>query len=368
MPTSEFGGKPFVGWWTKREGGEKVDGSAAVAENTTYYAHWVEYEIDNGVLKGVTLNGAEELSIPKEVHSVVGRVITDGETLTRIAIPASVTNINTKAFVDCANLKTIEIAADNRYYKMAGGVVLTKDGLSVVAVPQGQTSVTIVDGVTNIMYGAFSGCGKLENLTIDSNDIMSTLDAIPGLMQAKFDTRFDTTSTLNDASNLDIVSGAIAAYTYTSSAPWEFDDPLTGAAYYWNERDSTFVYAGQMYMEAGKVYVFGAHFDDDVYMKVDNQVLINVFNSANNMIYTGSYACTSAGWHYIEFRLSDYHSGKGSWGNYWSRNFGLGYRDDGVPSTTQSQWKPLLDPGDGSLLRCSSAVFADCTNLKSVKI
>ena len=229
------------------------------------------------------------------------------------------------------------------------------------------TSVTIPEDITAIGDYAFSGCIGLTNVVILSENAKFSS---PGLMQVKFNTRFDTTSTLDDAENADIVSGVIAAYTYTSSAPWKFDDPQTGAAYYWNESNTTYAYFGQMYLESGKTYVFGANFDDDVYVKVDGQVLINAKTTSSSSFQRGRYSCEETGWHDIEIRLGDYTGGKGPWGYYWSSDFGLGYRDDGGTSTTQSQWKRLLDSGDGSLFRSVSgcAIFSGCSNIKSVTL
>jgi hypothetical protein len=103
-------------------------------------------------------------------------------------------------------------------------------------------------------------------------------------------------------------------------------------------------------MEAGKTYVFGEHFDDCASVKVDGNVLFSVV-STSSKITSGRYTCNETGWHDVEFRLGDNTGGKGSWGVSWTTDFGLGYRDDGGASLTQSEWKKLLDPGDGSLFR-----------------
>lgn len=230
----------------------------------------------------------------------------------------------------------------------------------------GMTSLTISSNVTSVGIGAFEGCSGLTNVIIESG----TLSCVQsGLMQAKFDTRFDITSSLDDANDAANVSGVIAAYQKVTTSPWEFSDPLTGKAYAWNEANSTFSYFGQMYMEVGKTYVFGTHFDDDAYVKVADRVLVSIqYPESDNKIITGSLVCDKSGWYDVDFRLSDISGKKGSWANIWSSDFGAGYRDDGSTNTTQSGWSRLLDPGDGTVFRCSDmrTVFAGCSNLVSV--
>ena len=228
------------------------------------------------------------------------------------------------------------------------------------------TSLTIASNVTSIGIGAFEGCTGLTNLVVESETLSCS---VPGLMQAKFDTRFDTTSTLDDSADVQNVSGVIAAYTQVTSAPWEFIDPITGSLFYWKESNSTFLYSGQMYLEEGNTYVFGVHFDDDAQIKVNGQTLLTVrYPETEKKIGVGRYVCGESGWHDLEIRLGDIDGRKGSWGKIWSADFGLGYRNDGSTNSTQSGWSRLLDPGDGSLFRCSGMrmVFAGCSNLVSV--
>ncbi len=226
-----------------------------------------------------------------------------------------------------------------------------------------------IDGrpVVGISADAFAGDTAITAITIPASVQMGMAG---GLCQVKFNSRFDTTSTLADATSTNIVSGAIAAYTKCNSSPYAFADPLTGETFNWNSENTTFAYFGQMFMEAGKTYVFGAHFDDDAFVKVDGHVLVNEPRSSSYSICTGSYVCDATGWHDVEFRLSDGGGGKGPWGNEWSENFGLGFRDDGSTDSAQSGWRPLLDPGDGSLFRCGMAhpVFAGCTGIERITI
>ena len=308
----------FVGWFTAAEGGSEVTAGSAVTGEMTLYAHWVLkpnvwlYEVVDGKA-AITGNSTPEgdIAIPSKL---------DGYPVTAIA---------TNAFYGCVNL----------------------------------TSVTIPQSITEIGEDAFYGCTGLTNLVIEGNVEFVTA----GLVQAKFNTRFDRTSTLDSANEQAVVSGTIAAYQKVESSPWEFHDSIMGGTYAWNERNTTFAYFGQMFLEGGKTYVFGAHFDDDAYVKVNGQVLIDVVDSSASRVWTGSFSCVASSWYDVEFRLGDNHSGKGSWGNLWLSDFGLGWRDDGGADSTQSQWKHLLI--SEARLRCGAASpFSGCTNLKSVAI
>ena len=228
------------------------------------------------------------------------------------------------------------------------------------------STLIMPSSITSVGIGAFDGCSGLTNVVIETDAVDCVM---PGLLQAKFNTRFDVTSPLDDAVEISNVSGTIAAYTQVTSAPWEFLDPVTGQTFKWKESNSTFVYGGQMYLEEGKTYVFGVHFDDDTVIKIEDQILISVrYPETERKLGIGKYVCVRSGWHNLEIRVGDIDGRKGSWGKIWSADFGLGYRDDGITNTTQSGWSRLLDPGDGSLFRCDGTrtIFAGCSNIVSV--
>lgn len=115
------------------------------------------------------------------------------EALTSIDIPASVTYLDEKAFTRCSNLKAINVDENNKEYCSVNGVVWTKDGSSIVIVPdaysgsleipssataiadnafsgrEGLTSIIIPNTVTSIGNSAFSGCTGLTSITIPSS-------------------------------------------------------------------------------------------------------------------------------------------------------------------------------------------------------
>ena len=292
-------------------------------------------------------SGLKSVTIPDSVRSIGGGAFSGCSGLKSVTIPTSVMSVGDDAFSDCSGLTSLTIPNS-----------VTSIGAGAFSGCSGLASVTIPIGVTNIGGRAFGGCENIKTVSLPISE-----NAGPGLIQAKFNAVFDVTSGVEDADDVSTVSGAIAAYQRVTSRPWKFSDPVTGKTFAWNDSSSTFAYFGEMYMEAGKTYVFGAHFDDYAYVKVDGQVLINV--QCNVSLHTGQYLCEETGWHAVEFRLGDISGNKGSWGQVWSGDFGLGYRDDGGTDASQSAWKRLLDPGDGRLLRVSgmpshlSEIFPD---------
>ncbi|MBP5787630.1 MAG: leucine-rich repeat protein, partial [Kiritimatiellae bacterium] len=107
--------------------------------------------------------------------------------LKSITIPNSVTNIGDEAFSYCGSLKSFSVASGHPAYQSVGGLLLTKDGETLVSgvnvdavIPDSVTSigryafegrsglrrVTIPNSVTNIGYVAFYGCTGLTRVTI----------------------------------------------------------------------------------------------------------------------------------------------------------------------------------------------------------
>lgn len=131
------------------------------AENATYVAQWEpvpqpDWTIDsNGVLTGVNLNGNTDVVIPNSVTSIGSYAFKNCTGLTSVTIPNSVTNIVPTAFYGCTKLTSFSVAADNPNYKDMWGLLLTKDGKTLVASPPGCRSVVIPDVVSSIGMCAF---------------------------------------------------------------------------------------------------------------------------------------------------------------------------------------------------------------------
>ena len=120
-----------------------------------------------GFAHNLYLNGllVRDLKIPPDVTRI-GNNAFRGCSLSSATIPRSVREIGPGAFGDCSNLAKFAVDVANRCYKSVNGLLLTKDGRTLVAVPVGLESVTIPAGVVSIGDRAFAGCIKLSKVTI----------------------------------------------------------------------------------------------------------------------------------------------------------------------------------------------------------
>ena len=121
------------------------------------------------VVRGVLydyVGDATNVIIPDGVTSIESSVFSGRAGLVSVTIPDGVTHIGEDAFYDCGNLVSIDVSDENSAYKSVNGILLTKDGRSIVAVPGAIAEAVIPDGVTSIGYGAFNGCSELTSVTI----------------------------------------------------------------------------------------------------------------------------------------------------------------------------------------------------------
>ena len=83
-----------------------------------------------------------------------------------VAIPATVTTIVEQAFYSCTSITNIEVAAENPAYKSVDGMVLTKDGKTLVLTSFAKESLTIPEGVETLAAYSVAQCNKITELTI----------------------------------------------------------------------------------------------------------------------------------------------------------------------------------------------------------
>lgn len=180
-----------------------------------------------------------------------------------------------------------------------------------------------------------------------------------GMIQAKFNSYNDFSSSIQKSDTQTNVSGVLMGYGLATSASRTYSDPIYGGSYNWNDHDTTFGYWGYMHMVVGRTYVFGKQFDDSVYIKIDGVVVLK--NTINTQFATGTYVPKTTGWHELEVRVSDVFGEKGANGHLfdgsfrrWGSTMGVGWRDDGIQTAVpKSGWRKLMDDGTGRLL-CSS--------------
>ena len=101
--------------------------------------------------------------------------------LRSVMIPDSVTSIGDRAFGHCSGLKSILVAAENSNYKSANGLLLSKDGRTLIHGVNGD--VTIPDSVTSIREHAFYRCEGLKSFAVDFGNV--NFKAVSGLLLTK---------------------------------------------------------------------------------------------------------------------------------------------------------------------------------------
>ena len=106
------------------------------------------------------------VTIPEKVTDIGYGAFHGCNALTSVTIPASVTNINLVAFRNTGALTSFHVAPGNRFYKSENGLLLTKDGTTLVRGVNGDA--TIPPSVTAIGGCAFEGCVALRSAEIPS--------------------------------------------------------------------------------------------------------------------------------------------------------------------------------------------------------
>ena len=102
----------------------------------------------------------QPIGIPNSVTEIGQEAFKNCSSLQSVEIPESVAVIGYGAFCDSPSLKTINVAEDNEDYSSADGILFNKDQSALLRFPAGKSLkfYSIPDSVTEIGWGAFSGC------------------------------------------------------------------------------------------------------------------------------------------------------------------------------------------------------------------
>lgn len=153
--------------------GSAVTMIPASAEGTSGdYTYEVDSETLKGYLTGYTGQDTE-IVLPEELDgTVIAGIAADTfyncDTLEKITIPATITEIGESAFFDCDHLKEFAVAEDSETYYAKDGVLFRKKDDCLMAYPPAlpATSYTVPDGVKELYYAAFGKCTNLQEIQL----------------------------------------------------------------------------------------------------------------------------------------------------------------------------------------------------------
>lgn len=111
--------------------------------------------------------GLTDVAIPAGVEAIGAYAFYGCSGLADVVIPASVTNIGERAFVACGRLKAISVEAGNEVYSSRNGMLLNKDGKTLIQGVNGE--VEIPPGVVTIGEWAFVYYADLTRVVIPAS-------------------------------------------------------------------------------------------------------------------------------------------------------------------------------------------------------
>lgn len=141
------------------------------------FAATSDFTIKDGIL--TAYSGSDvDLVIPDNlgITRIYMYAFSNCKTLKTVTIPANIEKIDSNAFVWCSSLTDILVAEANANYSSVGGVLLSRDKITLVTYPCGKTGGYIIPKtVTNISSMAFAGCEGLTSVTLpESLNVIET--------------------------------------------------------------------------------------------------------------------------------------------------------------------------------------------------
>ena len=113
--------------------------------------------------------GLTSMTIPNGVTSIGDGAFVACSGLTIMMIGNGVMHVGYQAFGACDRLESFVVTSGNMTYKVVSGLLLSRDGKTLVAVPGICESVAIPDSVTSIREFAFAGSKGLKSVTIPNS-------------------------------------------------------------------------------------------------------------------------------------------------------------------------------------------------------
>ena len=110
-----------------------------------------------------------DIELPSSLRSTSEMTFAGCTGLSSIYLPAGM-KVYGSGFVGCDSLEKIEVGVDHKYYKSVDGVLLSKDGTTLIACPAGKSGDFVIpSGVNQIETRAFAGSTKLKSLKIPAH-------------------------------------------------------------------------------------------------------------------------------------------------------------------------------------------------------
>lgn len=114
--------------------------------------------------------GLKSVAFEGNVTEIGDTAFVSCKSLSEILIPASVDVIGHSAFYGCDGIETFNVANDNKNYKSVDGVLMSKDGKTIIQYPaQKSDSIYSIISGTFVSDLAFYRCRNLEEIVINSN-------------------------------------------------------------------------------------------------------------------------------------------------------------------------------------------------------
>ncbi len=108
--------------------------------------------------------GLTSVTIPDDVEIVEDGAFNSCDGLTNVVVGSGVRNLGSGAFLKCRKIESFSVSKENPHFKSVSGMLLTKDGKSLVCGVNGD--VAIPDGVESIAQEAFRDRSGLTSVAI----------------------------------------------------------------------------------------------------------------------------------------------------------------------------------------------------------
>lgn len=147
------------------------------------------YRSIDGVLFAVSDNGArvvlliypkarqeKRYVVPDCVDEIAKHAFAGCAALTKVATPVGLQEVGRNAFGGCSSLTRFKTPSNALYFRSIDGVLLTKNGRTLVAYPNGKraTKYVVPDGVRTIGPSAFQHCKSLTSVALP--ETVQTID------------------------------------------------------------------------------------------------------------------------------------------------------------------------------------------------